>query len=78
MRNNGQKTNSEIPDLGDLIALSEAAEISGLSPDHLRRLVRQGNLWGKKIGRNWVTTKMSIEKYLESYRKPGPKPKKIS
>jgi len=66
------------PGLEDLITLSEAAGLCGLSPDHLRRLVRQGDLWGKKIGRNWVTTKKAIEKYLVSYRKPGPKPKNIS
>lgn len=62
------------PGLEDLITLSEAAEISGLSPDHLRRIVREGALWGRKIGRNWVTTIAAVNEYLARDRKPGPKP----
>ena len=63
------------PDYDELIPLTDAADISGLSPDHLRRLVRNGDLWGMKIGRNWVTTQKAIEEYLAQDRKPGPKPK---
>jgi excisionase family DNA binding protein len=63
------------PSLDDLISLSEAAELSGLHQDHLRRLVRQSDLWGKKIGRNWVTTAQAVQEYLARERKPGPKPK---
>ena len=63
------------PGLDELISLSEAAELSGLSPDHVRRLVRQGDLWGVKIGRNWVTTARAVNEYLARERKPGPKPK---
>jgi len=64
------------PRLGDLISLREAAEISGLSQPHLSLLIRQKKLWGKKIGRNWVTTEQAIRDYLALNRKPGPKPKK--
>jgi excisionase family DNA binding protein len=63
------------PSIDELISLSEAADLSGLSPDHLRRLVREGELWGKKVGRNWVTTTRAIKDYLALNRKPGPKPK---
>ncbi len=63
------------PGLDELISLSEAANISGLSSDHLRRLVREGELWGKKLGRNWVTTAEAINEYLAQNRRPGPKPK---
>ncbi|MBN1315799.1 MAG: helix-turn-helix domain-containing protein [Anaerolineales bacterium] len=68
-----------IPDqfsLDDLIPLGEAAELSGLSPNHLRLLVGRGDIWGVKIGRNWVTTIEAVQKYLSQDRKPGPKPKK--
>jgi excisionase family DNA binding protein len=68
----------EHPALDDLISLSEAAGLSGLSPDHLRRLVREGNLKGKKIGRNWVTTVQAVNEYLSLERKTGPKPKSLS
>ena len=63
------------PDYDELISLSDAADISSLSPDHLRRLVRNGDLWGMKIGRNWVTTIKAVQEYIAQDRKPGPKPK---
>ena len=59
-----------------LISLAEAAELCGLSAAHLRRLVREGNIWGKKIGRNWVTTEEAVAQYLAQDRRPGPKPKR--
>jgi hypothetical protein len=70
------KNREDQPSWDELISLSEAAELSGLHPDHLRRLVRQGDLWGKKISRNWVTTARAVKEYLARDRKPGPKPKK--
>lgn len=63
------------PNFDDLIPLSQAGEIADLTPEHLRRLVREGKLWGLKIGRNWVTTEKAIRDYLDSNPKPGPKPK---
>lgn len=66
---------SENPDLDDLMTLKEASEMSGLSPSHLRLLVSKGQIWGKKLGRNWFTTKQAVDDYLLSYRKPGPRPK---
>ena len=59
----------------DLISLYEASDISGLSHDHLRRLAEQGKLDAKKIGRNWITTKGAIFKYIEQ-KKPRGRPKK--
>lgn len=58
-----------------LISLAEAAELCGLSPDHLRKLVRSGTVWGTKIARNWVTTEVAVRSYLATERRPGPKPK---
>jgi len=63
------------PSLNELISLSKAAEISGLTQPHLALLVRKGKLWGQKIGRNWVTTENAVQQYLSQNRKPGPKPK---
>ena len=56
-----------------LISLTEAAELSGLSQGHLRYLVSHGKLWGIKIGRNWVTTEQAVRDYLAEDRRPGPK-----
>jgi len=61
------------PNLEDLISLKEAAALSGLSHDHLRRLAGSGNLWAKKMGRDWLTTVKALEEYLAKERRPGPK-----
>jgi len=63
------------PDLSQLISLSAAAEIIGLSHSHLRLLIRRGDIWGKKLGRDWFTTPQSINDYLAQSHHPGPKPK---
>jgi excisionase family DNA binding protein len=64
------------PSLDELISLREAAELSGLSASHLRLLVRRGDIWGIKLGHNWLTTREAVENYLAQDRRPGPKPKK--
>jgi hypothetical protein len=51
-----------------LVSLAEAAEICGLSAAHLRQLVRNRLIWGKKIGRNWVTTEEAVREYLAQDR----------
>ncbi len=64
------------PGLDELITLSQAAELSGLSTVHLRWLVRRGELWGVKLGQNWFTTEAAMHDYLARDRRPGPKPRK--
>ena len=64
------------PSLDDLISLSEAAEMSGLSAGHLNLLVRRGHLWGRKLGRNWFTTNAALSEYLAQDRRPGRKKSK--
>ena len=59
----------------ELISLQEAAKLSGLSQNHLRRLVSEGEIWGRKLGRDWFTTSRVINEYLARDRRPGPKPK---
>jgi hypothetical protein len=66
----------ENPRLDDLISLKKAAKLSGLSPNHLRLLVGRGDIWGEKIGRNWVTTEKAVQEYLARDRRPGPKTNK--
>ena len=70
---NNHSTN---PGIDDLILLREAAKISGLSPNHLRLLVRRGDIWGKKLGRDWFTTKYAVMEYISHEHRTGPKPKK--
>lgn len=66
---------SEFVIFENLISLTEAAGICGLSPDHLRRLSEQGKLKAQKIGRNWVTTKQALTDYMDN-KNPRGRPKK--
>lgn len=58
-----------------LISLVEASAISGFSTGYLRRLMREGKVWGFKIGRDWLTTEQAVKEYLSTERRRGPKPK---
>lgn len=72
MPDQSSEENSQ-PRLDELIPLSKAAEISGLSQSHLSLLLRNGEMWGTKIGRNWVTTEEAVRQYIARDRRPGPK-----
>jgi hypothetical protein len=66
------------PGLNELITLSEAADICGLSHSHIRLLVRKGEVWGKKVGNFWFTTERAVGEYLARNIRPGRKPKSDS
>jgi len=70
-----KKSSSDQPTLDQLISLRKAAELSGLSPNHLRLLVSQRVIWGKKLGQHWFTTAQAVREYVARDRRPGPKPK---
>jgi hypothetical protein len=74
MPDNPTESSSQ-PGLDELISLSEAAELSGFTTRHLRYLAVNGELWAKKLGRNWFTTTQAVQEYLARDRKPGPKSK---
>lgn len=58
----------------ELLPLSQIASLCGLSHSHLRRLIREGEIWGKKLGRDWFTTEQAVREYQAREIKPGPKP----
>ena len=76
MSDTTQQNGSEKPSLDDLITLSEAAELCGYTVRHVRHLAVTGEIWAKKLGRNWFTTARAIQNYLALGKKPGPKPQK--
>jgi len=49
-----------------LIPLSEAAKLSNYTAEHLNLMCRKGILRGKKVGRNWHTTKEWLDEFLLS------------
>ncbi len=60
---NNEELGNYLTGLDDLLSLKDAAKYGGMSASHLRLLVRNGELKGKKIGRNWVTTKQAVDEY---------------
>lgn len=70
-----ENQDSKNPNLDSLIPLNKAAELSGLTTGRLRQLLRAGELWGFKPGRNWYTTEQAVKEYLARNIRPGPKPK---
>jgi excisionase family DNA binding protein len=56
-----------------LISVTEAAKFSNLTPSYIRRLLRNGELEGVKIGEAWLTTEEALSAYLKKDRRPGPK-----
>jgi excisionase family DNA binding protein len=70
-----QKQNNFEEAAKQFISLAEAAKISGLSHDHLRRLAIEEKIQAIKIGRYWYTTEEAVLAYLAIDRRPGPKPK---
>ena len=51
----------------------QASERSGLSKVHLARLLREGKIEGVQLGREWLVYADSLEKYVSTPHKSGPK-----
>ncbi len=58
----------------DYIGTKEAAVRSRLTQGFIRKLIREGVIPGKKIGRDWILKPNDLDVYLATERKPGPKP----
>lgn len=52
----------------DWITSREAVELSGYHPDHLRRLIRAGDIEARKFGIVWQVSRQSLLKYLREAR----------
>jgi len=57
----------------EYITTPQAASKSGLSRIYLARLLREGTLEGFQLSREWFVYTDSLEKFLATPRKPGPK-----
>ena len=56
--------NSEYqPRRDELITLQEAAKFSGLSYSHISYLARNGDIWAKKLGRDWFASEMAAKRW---------------
>jgi excisionase family DNA binding protein len=61
--------------LSEWISVQEAADYTGYTTRHIRYLLANGLVKGRKFGRDWFTTKEAIDKYLATNPRPGPPPK---
>ena len=57
----------------DYLTTPQAAERAGLSTNYLAALLRKGLLEGFQLGRDWFVYTDSLEQFLSTPRKPGPK-----
>lgn len=66
----------------ELVGVTDAARTLGFSVQHTRLLIRQGQLEGIKMGRDWIITRESLNLFrvrrstqpLLAERKPGRRP----
>lgn len=66
--------------MADWISVEEAAALSGYNAEHIRRLVREGQISAEKKGWMWWIDRKSLTAYLQDSHKSddqrrGPKKK---
>ena len=59
-----------------LISVAEAARRHGLSVRRIREVLTKGTVRGVKFGKTWAVEEESLEAYMNSPRKRGPRPKR--
>jgi excisionase family DNA binding protein len=57
----------------ELLGTKKAAAMLGLSQDHVRRLLEQGKLKGKRIGNSWVVLDLNYERKRKLKTRKGGK-----
>lgn len=57
----------------DWITTKEAAELTGYTPKHVRRLVEAGRILGQRFGDVWQVSRSSLLSYQRKAEKLGEK-----
>ena len=55
----------DMPDLTDYMTTQEAAEMLEYHIVHVRRMLREGDLKGQKVGNMWFVYQPSVKEYIE-------------
>jgi len=55
----------------DLVSIDEAAHQMGLHPAHVRRLVRNGEIPGRKVGARWLVSEAALRQRERLQARPG-------
>ena len=45
------------------VTTAEAAALTGYSAPYMRQLVKNGNVEGRKVGRDWLVNRESVRRY---------------
>lgn len=57
----------------DWLTTTEASQLSGYTPKHIRRLVTAGKIKGQRWGRDWQVDRRSLLTYMNLIEKQGEK-----
>jgi excisionase family DNA binding protein len=49
----------------DIMTTVQAAEFLGIAPASVARLIRRGQLKGKRFGKSWMVYRSSVEDFLQ-------------
>lgn len=55
------------------LTLKDAAKLTGYNLDHLRELLREGKVKGRKVVTVWLVNRKSLEAYVNEQAKRGEK-----
>lgn len=58
------------------LTTKEVAAILKITPQHAAYLLRKRVIGGRKVGRDWFTTREAVEEYRRNRPRPGPKPQR--
>jgi excisionase family DNA binding protein len=54
----------------DQLSTKEAAQLAGVSQRHIRRLLNDGTIEGRRLGQwVWLVDRQSLQKWVESRKK---------
>ena len=56
----------------DAMSLKDLSDALGISTKLASRLVRSGEIFGIKVGREYRVAKTSVLKYIKAYQRPCP------
>jgi excisionase family DNA binding protein len=58
-------------ELHEILSVTEAAELAGVTPGRLRQLIEDGRLRGKKIGNSWAILARDVDTFMGRKRGAG-------
>lgn len=60
-------------DSGEWLTVKDAAEKSGYDQEHIRRLIRNGEITGRKFSIVWMVNSTSLLEYIKTAKALGKK-----